>query len=216
MINSPTAKVALLAVTALLLSGCADGLQSPMSSDHPAAPLAKPGGQKHRTVDATAEGIASTSDQLYVQSDHGLFSTRQGGTLKVAMPEYGDETIVRLKKALFEVETGSLDRKVKIRMTCYSGTTLGDVWVAFDPSGLAFQPPARLTLHLRGPVTAEDVEEARHIYGSGEYVESISTEISETGEAFLKIVFEVPGFSEYSLGGDDDAGDDECIVEDPI
>ena len=205
MTDSPTLKATLLAVAALaLLLGCSDGVQSPMSSDQPPAALAKPGGQKHRTVDASTTGVSSTTDQLYTQSDHGLFSDHQGGTLKVTMPVYGDETTVRVKHVLFEVEPGSLTRKVKIRMTCYSGYTLEDVWVAFDPAGVTFAPPARLTLHLWGPVTAEDVQEVRHIYGSGSNVESITTEVSTNGEAFLKIVFDVPGFSEYSLGGDDD------------
>lgn len=193
-----------------LAVGCGRQDQNPFAPDGAAtvtkAPVraAKKGGQKHQTVDSTEEGIASTSSTLYVQSDQGMFAPRQGGVLRVTMPVYGDAQTIRLKKAVFEVLDGSLDQRAEITMTAYSGYTLDDVWVAFDPSGLTFNPPARLTLVLQGPVTEDDVRQAYHLYGDGSNVESMATEVSSTGKAFLTVSFKVPGFSRYTLGGGQD------------
>ena len=165
---------------------------------------AKPGGQKHVTTTSEEAGVTSMSETLYVQSDHGNFSSHQGGSLRVTMPNYGDASTVRVKKVLFDVLPGSMEQnKARITMTVYSGQTLGDVWVSFDPSGLTFKPGAKLKLYLQGPVTEQDVRNAYHIYGNGSNVEQIATEITSSGEAYLIVEFDVPGFSQYSLGGED-------------
>jgi hypothetical protein len=96
-------------------------------------------------------------------------------------------------------------------MTVTSGTTLDDIRIEFDPSGLVFDPPALLELRLRGPVTEDEVRQAQHIYGDDPAnIEAIETETYANGQTYLTVCISVPGFSEYSIGGDDEAGDDEC------
>jgi hypothetical protein len=75
------------------------------------------------------------------------------------------------------------------------------VAVAFTPSGLAFRPNATLEIVLVGKVDKKQVQKAYHTTGKGEVTE-LPIKV-RGGRKYVKIRIKVPGFSRYSLGGDD-------------
>ena len=216
-----------LAGFVLLAAGCADLGQAPLaperaavtSSDSQPLRAPKPGGRNHATVTSSTLPVTSDSEQLYYQDGQEMVSHNEGCRIRVHFPNYGGPNDITVRDVVLEVAPGAIvgGTKVKIKMEAYSGYTLEDVHVIFDPSGVVFDPPGTVTISLRGPVTPEDVLLAQHVYGDG-YVETIVTDVDvKNGEKKVDIDLRVPGFSRYSLGGDDyygypEAEDDECLV----
>ena len=99
---------------------------------------------------------------------------------------------------------------VTVDMTLYSGTRLEDISVVFGPSGYQFDGPARLRILLWGELTEEEVSSLQAYHISGDTVEPIDSNLVLTDAGNWRIIIKVPGFSEYSIGGDDEAEDDEC------
>ena len=177
----------LAVLTAVLLAGCT-GLTQP-----PLAPVAS-----DSAPHATKKAKGNTTSVSKLVGD-------QGGTLKAKLHKTGGKNDVMAKDVSFRIELGSIvgGGEHEITMEVHSGTTVDDIRVVFSPSGLAFSPMASLTMRLRGPVTAEQVSSAQHICGGGKIIESITTETDRKGNSFLVVELKVPGFSIYSLGGDD-------------
>jgi len=196
----------------LLLIGCADVGQSPLAPGT-AARAGKPA-QKTGTSTTTATA-SSTGQTLYTKSASGWFSPGSGGSLDVKFAnKYGSWTDVRLKSATFQVAPGAIAAKTLITMDVTTGYTIDDVSVKFGPSGLTFNPEATLTLVFWGgsPVTEEELRlreaQGYHITGDG-YISTVTQETDTQGNAYYIIVIKVPGFSRYSLGGNDFAPETE-------
>lgn len=115
------------------------------------------------------------------------------------------------KKAVLVVKEESVPPPgVTVDMTLYSGTRLEDISVVFGPSGYQFDGPARLRILLWGELTEEEVSSLQAYHISGDTVEPIDSNLVLTDAGNWRIIIKVPGFSEYSIGGDDEAEDDEC------
>ena len=186
----------------VLLAGCAGLTQPPLAPDASNSGLhaAKPA----KARSSGQEESPASSSPVYCESVTKFVSSWDE-ELCVKFRSYGGADDVTVKDATLYIETASVvgGGDYDVTMDAYSGTTLDDVNIVFSPSGLEFLPTATLTLRLLGPVTAEEVREARHICGDGTNVESITTQTSRNGESFLVVKIRVPGFSQYSLGGDD-------------
>ncbi|MBI2950610.1 hypothetical protein HYY27_00875 [bacterium] len=204
----PTRALFTLVVSAgtALLSGCG-GLERHPLAPHPVTGLQETGPSLsghpvYLTLSRGAPLRAAkrvTGSEVYTQSASGWFSPGRDGELRVGFPRYADPGQVQVKRATFEVEEGSVGRRVEISMTAFSGTALEDVRIEFEPSGLAFSPPATLTLVLRGEL---DPGEVNVYHTEGSTVTRVSADF-EDGEKTLTVVVKVPGFSTYSLGGDE-------------
>lgn len=203
---------AFLAVTGFaLLNGCGDLDRSTLITD-PGATVQEGAavGNDRATIAFSAGSsirAAKPAGGMTSQTDQGWITPKKGGKLKVSFGPPSADGGVRVKRATFEVEKGSIDAAYDISMTVYTGTTLREVRVEFTPSGIRFHPPATLTVVLWGKVD-DDVVKALHIDGSGAVLEEIAVTV-EDGKKVTILVLKVPGFSRYDLGGDDDgAGDD--------
>lgn len=84
-------------------------------------------------------------------------------------------------------------------MQVTSGHTLNDIVVAFSPEGLTFDPPATLTLVLRGEVDPGAIQ-VYHLHGGA--VEKASADV-EYGEKTSTVIVKIFSFSRYSLPGTD-------------
>ncbi len=91
-----------------------------------------------------------------------------------------------------------------------STTSLSDVSVVFTPSGIVFNPPATLTLLLRGELSEEELNALKAYHHHNGMVTEISVAIVD-GKKEWKITVKIPGFSRYSLETDEgyDPVDDE-------
>lgn len=100
----------------------------------------------------------------------------------------------------FHVPEGSLTEATLISMTVF-GNTLSTLVIAFEPDNTAFDPPAKLQVHLGKDLIDIDVDGlyARHIHGSGE---SENVKVKTSGKVKKNFMFEIDifGFSRYSLG----------------
>lgn len=191
-----------------LLSGCG-GLERHPLAPHPVTVLQETGGKPSLSGDRVSLTLSLraslraakpvTGSEVYEKSASGWFSPDRDGELRVGFPRYADPGQVQVKRARFEVEEGSVGHRVNISMTAFSGTALEDVRIEFEPSGLAFNPPATLTIVLRGEVDPGEVN-VYHIEGSA--ITKVSADF-EDGERTLTVIVKVPGFSTYSLGGDE-------------
>lgn len=193
---------------ALLLSGCADVGQSPLAPGPAQTPVraAKPA---QKTGTSTTTSTSSTGQTLYTKSASGWFTPEQGGSLNVKFANnYGSWTDVRLKSATFQVDPGAIAAKTLITMDVTTGYTIDDVSVKFGPSGLTFNPEATLTLVFWGGSTLSEEElrlreaQGYHITEDG-YISTVTQETDTQGNAYYIIIIKVPGFSRYSLGGND-------------
>ena len=137
---------------------------------------------------------------VYTRSASGWFSHGREGRLEVGFPRYADAGDVQVKRATFEVEKGSVEGRQEIAMQVTSGHSLNDVLVAFSPEGLTFDPPATLTIVLRGEVDPGAIQ-VYHLHGGA--VEKVSADV-EDGERTTTIIVKVFGFSLYSLGGSEE------------
>ncbi len=175
-------------------------------------------------LDPATRATKPSGGSLYTETASGWFSPESSGKLKVKF-EYDDDgddddddddgdDILRVEKAKFEVEEGSIDQDVEITMTVQSGTTLEDVGVLFSPTGQEFNPFAKLTLCLEGELDEEDLGSIKAYHIEGDSVTELSVKISERDDDEWKIIVDVPGFSRYSLGGNDaEAGTEEWESE---
>jgi hypothetical protein len=137
---------------------------------------------------------------VYTRSASGWFSPGREGRLEVHFPRYADAGEVQVKRATFEVEKGSIEGRQEITMQVTSGHSLSDVLVAFSPEGLTFDPPATLTIVLRGEVDPGAIQ-VYHFHGGA--VEKVSATVEE-GERTTTIAVKVFSFSTYVLGGEDE------------
>ncbi len=142
--------------------------------------------------------------EVVTESDAGWFSEKRGGKLKVNFNYRLKDDGVQVEKAKFEVEKGSIDESKRIKMRVTSGSSLGQIKVEFGPSGTVFSPAAKLTLDLKGKLTEEELAglTAYHLEGDGE-VSVVKLVVTETRD-IIRLEIQVPGFSSYSMGGDDD------------
>ena len=214
-------RVLLLALAApgvLLLNGCGGFSQQPLA---PTVGVAGPRatgqagpGPGYFTISFSPGGLAAkpaAGVRIYSGTDSGWFYRHRDGRLSVDFREYAREDQVQVKKATFEVAKGSIDSKVEITMTVYSGSSLADIQVQFNPSGLGFDPSATLTLELKGDLDAEDLDGLKAYHIEGSKVTEISVQVSPEGRKRLELILKVPGFSRYTLGDGDNlwgAGDD--------
>ena len=200
----------------VLLGGCADMSRSPfgpgggvaiegggaqaVSSESPftigfsreAAPFA---GKRAKERDNS-----EVESALQTLSASGTFTTRRGGKLEVKFPQPRDRNSFYVEKVKFEVKRGSIDRTCEITMKVTAGDALEDLEIEFTPSGVVFDPPAEMAIYLKGVQHLDAV--VYHITGDGESTEAkIVTD--GKGKKGWKITVAVPGFSRYSLGGDD-------------
>lgn len=132
---------------------------------------------------------------VYTRSASGWFSHGREGRLEVGFPRYADAGEVQVKRATFEVEKGSIRGRQEITMQVTSGHSLNDVLVAFSPEGLTFDPPATLTVVLRGEVDP-GVIQVYHLHGGA--VEKVSADV-EDGERTTTVTVKVSSFSRYAL-----------------
>ena len=160
-------------------------------------------------LNPTTQATKPSGGSLYTKTASGWFSPESSGELKVKFKYDGDDDdddgddILRVEKAKFKVEEGSIDQDVEITMTVQSGTTLEDVGVLFSPAGQEFYPYAKLTLFLEGELDEENLGSIKAYHIEGDSVTELSVKISERDDDEWKIIVEVPGFSRYSLGGND-------------
>jgi len=197
-----------LALGGFLLTGCSN--QSPLAPETPEAVSVDSG--------AFINVISFASDQdarprlgkkvkLTTKSASDKFKKGKKQKLSIKMKKHGSKKDIVVHSVDFEVTKGGLEKNTKISMEVYSGATLNDIKVVFGPSGLVFNEEATLTLKLKGPVSAEDINSAIHVHGqanakknsSGGYVETIGAGADEEGK-YVVVVIKVPGFSEYWLG----------------
>lgn len=194
----------------LLLSGCADVGQSPLAPGT-AVRAGKPAQNTgtSTTTATTTTSTSSTGQPLYTKSASGWFSPGSGGSLNVKFANnYGSWTDVRLKSATFQVAPGAIAAKVLITMDVTTGYTIDDVNVQFGPSGLTFNPEGTLTLVFWGGSKLSEEElrlreaQGYHITSDG-YISTVTQETDTQGNAYYIIAMKVPGFSRFSVGGND-------------
>lgn len=182
-----------------ILGGCGGSDLSPVApeGEEVSAPTAsKP---TRTTVKAVDDGTHSKSMADSYWPNYGAY-------LWVNFNKHGSRSDVVVKDAWFTVASGALGKEqVDLSMEVTCGTTLADVDVKFLPSGLTFDPPAKLSIRLAGPVTAEDLKQAEHERDDGTWIESIETETLKNGNTYIVVTVAVPGFSRYSLSADEAA-----------
>jgi hypothetical protein len=222
--------IALMAFAA----GCGDQARLPVASTEVGdeAPDASSssmlaGGKLVFSPRALAIGAAKTAGEVtsLTKKARKNFHPKKNGKMSVTFPKYGDNTILRVKKATFSVKKNSIGglapnngKKYRIKMKVTSGTTLDDIVIAFSPAGLAFKPQAELKLLLKGTM---DVAGAAKLAGGDNESEDMSDEgkgkeafiyhISKDGKVTLVpvkvtekrsgwlIKIKVPGFSEFDF-----------------
>jgi len=163
-----------------------------------------------KTVTYTADSVVNYKSQVETDSDIFVYGRSEDLWVKFGM--YSDYLAgdIQILEASLLVSNRSVPRRsgnVEISMEAHSGTTMGDILVNFEPHGFDFDPryPAKLKLTLVG----KDVPETRDGYHHHEPddVEKIEVSQREYNGILMKVVvitIKVPGFSAYSLGGDDE------------
>lgn len=199
-----------LAVASLaLINGCADLTRSPLAPDQAATAQAGDGKSLSPfTIVFSPEMLPqavkkATAGGLQTETTSGWFAPDKKGRLQVNFKKYTDDNHIQVEKATFDVERGSIGAAYEITMTVVSGYTLADVSVEFTPSGPTFTPDATLTLVLRGAGLNPDEIRAYHIDGAT--IQSIVVDYDQQGKKKATVTLKVPGFSRYSLGGNDAA-----------
>ena len=200
-----------------LFTGCGVLNQTPLAPPAPAKPQAgvkfdsNPGlfaitfSPKREFNPATR--ATKPSGRRYTKTASGWFSPESSGELKVNFEDVYNgvrgKNGVRVKQATFKVEKGSIDHDVQISMTVVSGSTVEDVWVQFSPWGQEFHPSATLTLVLVGKLNKEDLNYLEAFHIEGNLATEMSVQIVQGVDGEWIIIVKVPGFSRYSLGGND-------------
>lgn len=146
------------------------------------------------------EPRARATKPTSAKSAKGVFSPRKSGELAVDFNRRSSASGVGVDRATFEVKKGSLGREAAISMTAFSGSTLADIAVLFTPSGLDFNPPATLTLVIKGDLSEADLKALKAFHKSGNEIDEVSVRVNRSGRDEWTVVLKVPGFSSYSLG----------------
>ncbi|MBT3602663.1 MAG: hypothetical protein HOE48_05365 [Candidatus Latescibacteria bacterium] len=149
-------------------------------------------------IDATVAGIDAYV--VYENTTSARIGPRNGGSLLVSFPRYGNESTVHVVSAEFIVPKRALESRKTISMTVTTGYTLDDVTVTFGPSGLVFTQAAKLVIKLKGG--DPEAVEAFHFSQDQVSAADIRRIVYDDGRAGWRIVLNIPGFSRYSLGGD--------------
>jgi hypothetical protein len=197
------------------LKGCGDADRQLVSSDGPNRPTSSIGSGTFSLafLPATSARIGSgVSFKIAATTVSGSTSARftpsDGGTIGVNFDDPsgqpgGNSAGLRVENATFTVHPGALASAENIDMTVLSGTSLDDVLVAFGPAGLQFDPPAELMLVLAGDISSVDLHslKAYHHTSDGEVTIVNLESYQSNGRLIVRI--SVPGFSDYSVGGDD-------------
>ncbi len=220
---SGTITTLLVAAGVALLAGCGDLSRSPFVSDSGSAETAQVETGKAASSSGTfsigfnkpdALGLLTKpadNKNLDKESKKKKVKKNKGGTLGVSFKHKGkvkkDEA--RVKKANFYVKKGSIDKDVRITLTVFSGTTLGDISIKYGPSGTKFKPPAILTLVVEADVDKETMEKVKiyHTQADGTVTES-NFKLVGGGKTWVFII-EVTSFSSEDLDDEGDAVDDE-------
>ena len=163
-----------------------------------------------KSVTYTADSVVNYKSQVEVDSD--IFVYGRSEDLWVKFGFYSDYLAgdIQILEAEFLVGRRSVPAdsgRVEITMEAISGTTMGDVLVNFEPHGFDFDP--RYQPKLKLTLVGKDVPETRDGYHHHEPddIEEIDVSYREYNGIVMKVVvitITVPGFSSYSLGGDED------------
>ena len=197
-----------------MLSGCGDIDRSPLGSSPAVQEKGAPAAWNHDqgyivlslrgTRPSMKPAILDGATGLYYLTEAQEFVPAGGGMMQIdfEQPPAGDS--IRVSGAKFTVPANSIgglpplaNGNYLITMKVLSRTTLGDIEVQFEPSGLAFAPTAVLEIELEGALNPALVT-AYHVHGSGTTVEQIPITIVAQGSGWL-VTMQVPGFSEYDL-----------------
>jgi hypothetical protein len=124
--------------------------------------------------------------------------------IRLDQPNVNEEVDVFVQKARLTVLANSMDGlkpsddgNYWITMRVISGTTLSDVAVQFNPSGLTFTPAATLSIKLLGPLDLSGLEYVYHVSGDGSVTKvRVHAYPEATG---WRVDIEVPGFSKYVI-----------------
>ena len=209
----------LLAVACILLvSGCGDLDRSPFVSG-PDATVQNGGKTAAWKSDqgyiylslsghAAKPAILDAATGMYYLTEAKEFAPTGGGNIDIDFEQPASGDSIRVSGATFTVQPGSIgglpplaNGKYLITMKVLSRTTLSDVEVQFEPSGLAFVPNAVLEIELAGALNPALVT-AYHVHGGGTTVEQIPVTIAAQGSGWL-VTVQVPGFSRYDLSGNE-------------
>jgi len=189
---------------ALLLAGCGAD-RSPVASD---VESVQPEGQSY--IVFGADRAAKVAEATVSMSTSGTFYPNQWGSIGVSDWSWGaadEDGSIIVKRLWFAVEWGAIERQVDISLTAFWGDELGDVSVAFTPSGLDFNPPATLEIALHGPLTDDMFAGgAYHVDANGNATQAefeIRKELTDGNNSEWVVVIKVPGFSRNALGGGD-------------
>ena len=136
----------------------------------------------------------------------------KGGKLMVGYlfgDSEGDDLIAQLR-----IRKGALDEDTDITMSLYEEE--GQLVLAFQPGGLVFNPDAILSLKVgEDHVGVLESLVALHMYADPDtptemarikrivFVDDDEDDDDEDDDDYYKIMLKIPGFSRYSLGGDD-------------
>jgi len=162
---------------------------------------------------ALAKTTGGSDGSTMVRWVQDLFEVDSDGSMGVEFPVYGDESTVRIVTATFAVDANTMrslppngpDGTYDITMEAYSASTLGDVLVRFNPSGLEFKPHASLVVTVAGPVSIQQgTYTVYHIYQDGTIKELRSKVTISDGVTTFDV--QVPGFSEYDWDDVPEAG----------
>lgn len=210
-----------------LLNGCGDFGRSPLvSTPGQSTPSVQKASEqakwnpnngylvfsKRAATRAMKPAILDSESGLYHLEEAKEFTPADGGSMEIdfEQPAGGPED-VQVRYVTFTVPAnsiGTLPPNVEngnylITLNANSGTSLDDVLMQFGPSGLTFVPHAVLDIKLVGNVDISGMgTEAYHVEGDGT-VTVVPMTVTATEDG-CEISIEVPGFSSYSMGGEDE------------
>jgi hypothetical protein len=174
---------------------------------------------------SAAKKVSGAEDLKRAKKVKKTFRSARNGNMTLWFPKYGDDRILRVKKATFSVKKNSIagakpNRKgnYRISMEVTTGTKLDDIVIRFTPSGMAFKPKAKLKLLLKGTMDvggarklatgpddeddsdladeADEGEEAFIYHVSKGGVTKVPVKVKVKKSGFL-LTIRVPGFSDW-------------------
>ena len=206
----------------MLVSGCGDLDRSPLVSG-PDATVQDGGKTAAWKSDqgyiylslsgrAAKPAILDGATGLYYLTEAQEFVPTAGGSMGIDFEQPASGDSIRVSGATFTVSPNSIgglpplgNGNYLITMKVLSKTTLADIEVQFEPSGLAFTPKAVLQISLEGALNPAVVK-AYHVHGSGTTVEQIPVTIVAQGSGWL-VTLQIPGFSSYDFWNDGEEDD---------
>ena len=146
---------------------------------------------------------------LYYGEDSDWFDPRKSGDLKVQFVTYTDKKKdeVQVEKVDFKFWRRTMvppknavkkRGKYEITMKVWSGWSLDQVLVQFEPSGMEFEKtPALMTVKLRGNISVDDARDyvVWHVSGNGNVTKVYAMVLADRTGVRFQIV--VPCFSDW-------------------